>query len=79
MFQIRKILISDIPQLIAIEHSANQAFAQIPQLKWLAESAVISSDQHLDLIQNHDAFVAIYKRFHDIFYSCLHSLRYYHL
>ena len=59
MFQIRKILVSDIPQLIAIEHSANQAFAQIPQLKWLAESAVMSSDQHLDLIQNHDAFVAV--------------------
>lgn len=59
MFHIRKTFPSDILQLMQIEHSANQAFAQIPQLKWLAESAVMSSDQHLDLIQNHDAFVAV--------------------
>ena len=59
MFHIRKTFPSDILQLMKIEHSANQAFAQIPQLKWLAESAVMSSDQHLDLIQNHDAFVAV--------------------
>lgn len=59
MLKIRKTFPSDIPLLIEIEYSANQAFAQIPQLKWLAESAVMSSDQHLDLIQNHDAFVAV--------------------
>ena len=59
MFHIRKTFPSDILQLMQIEHSANQAFAQIPQLKWLAESAVMSSDQHLDLIQNHNAFVAM--------------------
>lgn len=59
MLKIRKTFPSDIHLLIEIEYSANQAFTQIPQLKWLAESAVMSSDQHLDLIQNHDAFVAV--------------------
>lgn len=59
MLKIRKTSLSDIPELIQIEQSANQAFAQIAQLKWLAESTVMSSDQHVDLIQNHYAFTAV--------------------
>jgi uncharacterized protein YcbK (DUF882 family) len=39
----------------------------------------IAADFQVKGISPHDVFVAIYKRFHDIFYSCLHSLRYYHL
>ncbi|AWL28127.1 GNAT family N-acetyltransferase [Acinetobacter defluvii] len=59
IYSIRPALVSDISLLIQIEQSANQAFAQIPKLKWLAKSSVMSSDEHLQLIQKHYAFVAV--------------------
>ena len=59
MFYIRQATFLDIPQLIEIEKSANQAFAQIPALAWLVESSVMSGDEHLDLIKNNYSFVAV--------------------
>ncbi len=59
IYSIRPALVSDIAKLIQIEQSANQAFAQIPTLKWLAKSTVMSNDEHLKLIQNHYSFVAM--------------------
>ncbi len=44
---IRTIETLDIPRLIEIEKSATQAFLNIPALAWLADSSILSVDDHM--------------------------------
>jgi GNAT superfamily N-acetyltransferase len=56
---IRKIDASDITQLIEIEKSATQAFLNIPELAWLADSSLLSIDDHIQLISKAYGFVSV--------------------
>lgn len=56
---IRTIETLDIPRLIEIEKSATQAFLNIPALAWLADSSVLSLDDHMQLISKAYGFVSV--------------------
>lgn len=59
---IRKIEPSDIEQLIEIEKSAAQAFLTVPCLAWIADQAVLSQADHLELIETGYSFVILDQR-----------------
>lgn len=56
---IRRVQTSDIARLIEIEKSAAQAFLNIPELAWLADSSLLSIDDHMRLISQAYGFVSI--------------------
>ena len=56
---IRKIETLDIARLIEIEKSATQAFLNVPKLAWLADSSLLSIDDHVQLISKVYGFVSV--------------------
>jgi len=48
----------DVPHLVAIERSAAQAFAQRPELAWLAQGEVLGRDSHQAFIDSGCSWVA---------------------
>ncbi|MDH1147554.1 GNAT family N-acetyltransferase [Pseudomonas mosselii] len=57
--RIRPTLVSDIPLLPALEHSAAQAFRQLPHLTWLADSDVLGEAEHLAFVTEGGSWVAV--------------------
>ncbi|KAJ5118804.1 GCN5- N-acetyltransferase [Penicillium atrosanguineum] len=49
----------DAPGLPAVERSAAQAFTQFPDLAWIANGDVQSTEKHLELIEGGASWVAI--------------------
>jgi GNAT superfamily N-acetyltransferase len=56
--RIRPALLADIPQLIAVEQSAAQAFLQLPDLAWLATTEGLDEGAHNAFIITSGSWVA---------------------
>lgn len=65
-FIIRKTQLSDIDYLGDVERSASAAFKSIPDLAWIAETDVISAEEHSQFVDAESSWVAIESKSHDL-------------
>jgi len=61
-YSIREINPADIEKLIEVEKSAAQAFLNLPELAWIAQSPVLPAHIHLEWIAHGYAFAVVNKQ-----------------